>query len=594
LARSHITAPPDASAARTVPAAPLGRKPLRTFALATALPAVLLYVACAATIFFVLGTMGRDIDRLEDARGITQMHAALDSFLNGLAGAVADEGTWDEAYLNVVVSPNPAWMDTTWGSSARLGQSYDAALVTDNDGNVVFGEDGTGPLTGKIDALFPAAAAMLSELDKAIGATGDATTVAHFAADKQGAAALAAISIHQSSQTAQLAVSRQNRRILWIVRHVTPAVLQDIASHDQTPLAELVDSPGPDQSAISIADATGNNAGSIAWVPDRPGDAAFIRATLLAAVIFLAIGVALVIVLGIARRAVLRSVQSVEAAVVAVPVGAIASTAAAAPHLAPVAAGTDARSREASPIDGVVAADFEIEYEPVFDLRAQTMTGVEMRLRWRKSDKSLLRQEDLATDQNIALLDRVGVLALRRATDDLAPLLGMTLSVTVAPAQLLMGVFAEKLAATLSATSFPGKRLQLCIDASRLPSPDDLAAAVARLKRSGVAVGLANFALSSATTPYMRAGLVDAIRLHRDMVAGVDGDAARLLLLETTIAVARSIDCRVTAPFVARKEEVARLLRLDCGEFEGPLFAAPMPIASLTSLILSQPLRRAS
>src|SRR5438128_1218665 len=103
---------------------PFGKKPLRTFALTVGLPAFLLYVSSALLVILALVMMAREIDRLEDNRGITAMHAALDSFLNGLSDAVADEGTWNEAHLNVVIKSDPAWMDTTWGATARLGTIY--------------------------------------------------------------------------------------------------------------------------------------------------------------------------------------------------------------------------------------------------------------------------------------------------------------------------------------------------------------------------------------------------------------------------------------------------------------------------------------
>jgi EAL domain-containing protein (putative c-di-GMP-specific phosphodiesterase class I) len=170
----------------------------------------------------------------------------------------------------------------------------------------------------------------------------------------------------------------------------------------------------------------------------------------------------------------------------------------------------------------------------------------------------------------------------------------MALTVTVTPAQLMLGVFAEKLAATLSATNFPGRRLQLCVDTDRLPPVDDLATAVARIKRSGVAVALRDFTLTLATASYVRPGIADNIHLSRGLVAGVDTDTARSALLETTVAVARAAGWSVTVPFVARKEEATKLLRLGCRQFQGPLFAPPMPIAALTALILNPAAKQAS
>ena len=143
---------------------PFGRKPLRTFALFIGIPAFLLYVGSACLVVVALVMMAKEIDRLENQRELTSVNASLESFLNGLSDAVADEGTWNEAYLNVVANSDPAWMDQTWGETARIGQNYDNVLVTDADGNIIFGENNLGPLAGKIATYYPAATAMLEDL----------------------------------------------------------------------------------------------------------------------------------------------------------------------------------------------------------------------------------------------------------------------------------------------------------------------------------------------------------------------------------------------------------------------------------------------
>src|SRR3954466_7722408 len=109
--------------------------------------------------------MSGEINRLEDGRALLSMHAAIDTFLNGLTEAASDEGTWNEAYLNTVIKADPAWLDTTWGESARSGIGYDTVLVTDDSGAIVFGENNLGPITGNIAAHFPSAKTMLRDLD---------------------------------------------------------------------------------------------------------------------------------------------------------------------------------------------------------------------------------------------------------------------------------------------------------------------------------------------------------------------------------------------------------------------------------------------
>jgi EAL domain-containing protein (putative c-di-GMP-specific phosphodiesterase class I)/sensor domain CHASE-containing protein len=574
---------------------PFGRKPLLTFSLVLGLPAFILYVGGAIVVLVALVVMAGEIDRLEEERGTTAMAAALQSFVNGLSDAVADEGTWNDAHLNVVVAPNPAWMDSTWGATARLGTTYDEVMVTDQSGVVQFGENSTGPIRGDIAARYPAAADMIKELDQAITQTGDAAVVAHFASDSQTTAALAAISIHKSS-AGEMSVPRQQRRILWIAKHLTPGTLQEMAVRYQMPLPEMVSRVADNQSSINIVDPSGKVVGTIAWTPDRPGDAAFRRAGLIAFVIHFGLGLLLVFGLGTLRRAMLRRAKSIESAfaermqVADVAVAAAAEAAAVRP--------VEEETSSYSVIEGVSPTVFTVDYQPVLDLRSEAMVGVETLLRWTKSDKTPVLQEDLNARECAAMMDRAGVIALRHATGELAPLLGVTLSLAVTPDQIMNSVFAEKIAGTLGATNFQIRRLQLNVDATLLPEATRIAPHMSELRGMGITIALSNFTLGERTADYLRPGFADRIMLAPHMVSLVDGDPVRLKLIEATIEMARAASFAVTVPNVQRKEEAAKLLRLGCREFRGPLLAKPMPISALTALILApakpQPVKQAS
>jgi EAL domain-containing protein (putative c-di-GMP-specific phosphodiesterase class I) len=573
---------------------PFGRKPLLTFSLVVGLPAFILYVGGAIVVLVALIVMAGEIDRLEEERGVTAMAAALQSFLNGLSDAVADEGTWNEAHLNVVVAPNPAWMDSTWGATARLGTTYDEVMITDQSGVVQFGEDSVGPIRGDIAARYPAAAGMIKELDQAITQTGDAAVVAHFASDNRTTAALAAISIHKSN-AGEMSVPRQQRRILWIAKHLTPGTLQEMAVRYQMPLPEMVTAVAENQSSINIVDTSGKIVGTIAWTPDRPGDAAFRRAALIALVIYFGLGLLLVFGLGTLRRAMLSRTKSIEAAFAErTQVADVAVAAAAEAAARPV----EEEASSYSAIDGVSPTVFTVDYQPVLDLRSEAMIGVETLLRWSKADKTPLLQEELSPRECAAMMDRAGVIALRHATGELAPLLGVTLSLAVTPEQIMNSVFAEKIAGTLGATNFQIRRLQLNVDATLLPEATRIAPHMSELRGMGITIALSNFTLGERTADYLRPGFADRIMLAPHMVSLVDGDPVRLKLIEATIEMARAASFAVTVPNVQRKEEAAKLLRLGCREFRGPLLAKPMPISALTALILApakpQPVRQAS
>ncbi len=572
-------------------AGPYGKKPLRAFVLAIALPTLLFYLVVGVVLIWTMMMMAQEMDRIEDRRGVTAIHAALDTFLSDLASAVSDEGTWDEAYLNVVVHPDPAWMDTTWGATARLGKSYDTVVVTDQVGSIVFGENNAGALKGDIGTYFPASHTMLAALDKGISQTGDATTVVNFAGDSAGALGLTAISIHKS-EPGQMNVPRETRRVLWIARHLTPGILQDIASRYQTPLASVVGTPNADDSAIAIADADNKVVGTLAWTPDRPGDAAFNQSLLVGMIAYFIIGAALVLGLGLLRRAMLKRSGSGAEVGHDVASGKTAGSAikrADQPGPQPVAS----TGPELSEIDGVSAAGFEIAYQPIFDVRAEALIGVEAKLRWRKPDGEMLLQENLSSSARASLLERVGLLALRRAADEVAPLIGLLLIVEIAPSQMRSEVFAEKTLGTLSAMNFPVARLQVGVDCSALTDLAAVRPAIALLRQAGVMVALRDYVLRPDTLATTDAAFAGRVCLSASLVRGLGHNAARHRLVAASIEAARAAELAVTATGADDKDDVSQLLRLGVREFEGNLFAGAMPIAQLTQLILAPPVRKA-
>lgn len=559
---------------------------MRTFVLVIALPALALFALSIVLVVGALQGMANEINRIEQQRSVTSMHAALETFLNGLSRSVADEGTWDEAYLNVVVSPDPAWMDTTWGATARLGDSYDTVLVTDQKGEIVFGEDAAGPIKGNIVDRYPVTRTLLSNLDKGIAATTDATTVTGYATDTEGPVGLAAISIHRQAASGDMAVPRETRRILWIARHVTQKLLQEFAVRFQTPLGILSDTVDAGASYLDLPNADGKVVGKIVWMPDRPGDAAFNSAILLTSLVFFGAGCGLLIGLGLLRHAVLRRTSA--------PAGSAENAVAeniekAGPQLR---RNGDPKEPESAPeppslLDGINPQAFEIAYQPILDLRSEALVGVEALLRWTRSDKATVLQEELPAADCARLFDRIGPIAIRHAAGEVAPLLGVTLTIQVTPSQLESGLFSEKVGGTLGAIGFPARRLQLCIDSTLLPDPTKLQEQISELRGRGITIALGGFTLTETTAAYLDAGLADRVRLSPRLVEGTTGGAAYAAYAGGSIDAVQASGVGLVAPGVTRKEQAIALLRRGCREFQGELLAKPMPLAALTQLILA-------
>ena len=184
---------------------------MKTFTVFVALPSVAVYVGVCVLVLLTLSLMTSEINRIDGDRGRKAVSAALNSFVTSLGESVADEATWTEAYINTYVSFNPAWLDGTWGSTARTSDNYDTAIVTDAKGQVLFGESRGGAITGNVADHFSGTKALLDGLQSQIEQIGTDAQVASYSQDARGVAGLAASVIH--STTGRVTTPGEDRRI---------------------------------------------------------------------------------------------------------------------------------------------------------------------------------------------------------------------------------------------------------------------------------------------------------------------------------------------------------------------------------------------
>lgn len=280
------------------------------FALWVALPAVAVYFGVCALVFVAMHLMSAEMNAIDSDRGKSAIAAAVESLVVGLGDAAADEATWTEAYINTYIEPNPAWLDSTWGATARISDTYDTAILTDVTGKIVFGETSRGPVKGALADLFSGVPQLLRELETGISSIGDDATVAHLSRNERGVAALAGAVVHGSS--GQAGLPREQRRILWLARQLDDILLRDVAVRFDLPLPRLVQTPEPAHDSMALTDAAGAAIATIEWPPRRPGDPAFAHTATVAVLVMLIIGVLIFVVLAAFRHSIKQRTVSDE------------------------------------------------------------------------------------------------------------------------------------------------------------------------------------------------------------------------------------------------------------------------------------------
>jgi diguanylate cyclase (GGDEF)-like protein len=286
--------------------------PVRTFIRLVAMPSVLVYVAVCAMVFVTLHLMTSELNRIDADRGHKAVNISVNSIPQQLGEQVSDEATWTEAYLNTYGNFNAAWLDNTWGATARNDGHYDTVLITDSAGGILFGESSRGELTGNIADYYSGTGQIAGTLAKSIAQFGDSSNAAHLSRAPDGVAAVAASVIHGA--VGQVSVPAKERRLLWLAKTIDSEMLDTLAHRFEIPrprLASQQPSQG-DDNQFPLLDATGATIDTLVWRPLRPGDAAFIHATSVASLVMLVVGGLLYIVLHAFRRNVERRAESEE------------------------------------------------------------------------------------------------------------------------------------------------------------------------------------------------------------------------------------------------------------------------------------------
>ena len=99
------------------------------------------------------------------------------------------------------------------------------------------------------------------------------------------------------------------------------------------------------------------------------------------------------------------------------------------------------------------------------------------------------------------------------------------------------------------------------------------------LRRAGMRLSIDDFGTGYSSLSYLKMLPVDALKIDRSFVHGIESDPRDLNSSSTIVAMAHGFGLRVIAEGVETEGQRALLERLGCDEGQGWLFARPMPAA---------------
>jgi EAL domain-containing protein (putative c-di-GMP-specific phosphodiesterase class I) len=123
----------------------------------------------------------------------------------------------------------------------------------------------------------------------------------------------------------------------------------------------------------------------------------------------------------------------------------------------------------------IIDEAFEVQYQPIVDLRSNQIAGCEALLRWRHPKRGMISPaEFIPVAEQIGLIDQLGEWVLRKACAEAATWPdNIKLAVNVSPVQFRSDTLALKVIAALAASGLSAGRLELEITEAVLIRDDE-------------------------------------------------------------------------------------------------------------------------
>jgi EAL domain-containing protein (putative c-di-GMP-specific phosphodiesterase class I) len=225
----------------------------------------------------------------------------------------------------------------------------------------------------------------------------------------------------------------------------------------------------------------------------------------------------------------------------------------------------------------------QLHYQPVIDLAARRVVGVEALARWPHPDRGLV-----AADQFIPLAEHAGLIrkltshvleaALSQARTWRDAGMPLIVAVNVSARDLMDPRLPEEVEAALHRHDLGAEYLELEItESSIMDQPARGEAVLGRLSAMGVALAIDDFGTGYSSLAYLQRLPVQRLKIDRSFVvrlATSDGDAA---IVRSTVDLGRNLGLAVVAEGVEDEESLERLAGMGCDMVQGFHFARPMP-----------------
>jgi diguanylate cyclase (GGDEF)-like protein len=255
-------------------------------------------------------------------------------------------------------------------------------------------------------------------------------------------------------------------------------------------------------------------------------------------------------------------------------------------------AGMDSMMRERTQVEQDMrrALDtnaFQLAFQPQFNFDGHNLVGFEALLRWPAGWPAQSPATFIPVAEESGLMVRLGTWVLESACRAAAswdqPL---KIAVNLSPVQFRQGDVVAAVENALRLSGLDPERLELEVtETVWLQNTDAVLDQLARLRSMGISIALDDFGTGYSSLSYLWRFPFDKVKIDRSFVSEMLTDPKATAIVNSVVALARSLDLSVTAEGVELSTQERALCNAGCDLAQGFLFGRPIPEVQVDGLI---------
>ncbi|MBB3963813.1 putative bifunctional diguanylate cyclase/phosphodiesterase [Rhizobium metallidurans] len=246
------------------------------------------------------------------------------------------------------------------------------------------------------------------------------------------------------------------------------------------------------------------------------------------------------------------------------------------------------RALEADLRKAIHSEEFELHYQPLYDMAERRICGFEALLRWNHPTRGRIApMEFIPLAEEVGLIVEIGRWVLRRACLDAATWPdGIKVAVNVSAIQFTSGDLMDDVSKALALSQLSPGRLEIEITESVLmENRDEVLPILHALRQRGIRISMDDFGTGYSSLSYLSSFPFDKIKIDKSFVNDIVDNKEAFAIMRAIILLGDALGMRVTVEGVESEQQHDLLAQEACDEIQGYHISSPRPAFDVPQLL---------